>query len=144
MLIGAIFSGAALFIAFIVGVHVGSHQLWMMDGAARARLLVGELKVIRAGKAETLIKAKEIELDGAILQALQFQESGHPWLLYPLSESFDHDSYLHTVALYRKDYSSPTNTLDFGGSSDDDKRAMEKHRSEVANRMMQLIDHYGK
>ena len=80
-----------LFAAFIIGVHVGSHQLLLMDSSAQAVLLANELKAIRAGTAEKLIEKKEIELDGKVVWALQFEEYGHPWMFYPISENYDHE-----------------------------------------------------
>jgi hypothetical protein len=139
---GAI-SVLALFIAFLIGAHVGGYQYWQMDSSARASLLVHDLQAIRSGANQKLIGAKEVELDGAILQALRFQESSLSWLFWPFSESYDHEKYLHSVALYRKDHPSPTPGLDFGP---DNERAteMEEYRAEVSRRTAQLIENYGK
>lgn len=131
-----------LFVAFKIGVQVGAYTSWQMDSSAKARLLVGELKVIRGGKAEKLIEGKEIELDGAITQALQFRDSGLSWLFYPFSAAYDHDSYLRSAAAYRREYPSPTPNLDFG-SDGEFKQKMEAYRVEVALRMSQLQQQYG-
>ncbi len=113
-----------------------------MDSSANARLLVGELKLIRDGKAEKLIEGKEIELDGAITQALQFRDSGLSWLFYPFSTAYDHDSYLRSAAAYRREYPSPTTNPDFG-SDGEFKQKMEAYRAEVGLRMSQLQQQYG-
>jgi hypothetical protein len=133
----------ALLMTFIFGVHVGSHQLLLMDSSAQAVLLTNELKAIRAGNAEKLIEKKEIELDGKVVWALQFEEHGHPWLFYPLSENYDHERYLHSVALYRMSYPSPTPTLVFGGD-EEHKNEMKNYQAEVAKKTKLLIDRYGK
>ena len=132
-----------LFAAFIIGVHVGSHQLLLMDSSAQAVLLANELKVIRAGKAKKLIEKKEIELDGKVVWALQFQEYGHPWMFYPIAENYDHDRYLHTVALYRKRYPSPTSTIVIGGD-DEHKKKIKSYQTEVAKQTKRLLEQYGK
>jgi hypothetical protein len=131
-----------LFIAFKIGVHVGTYESWLMDSSAKASLLVGELRAIRGGKAEKLIEPKEIELDGAITQALRFRDSGLSWLFYPFAEGYDHDRYLRSAAGYRKEYLSPTPKLDFG-TEGDLKQQMEAYRVEVALRMSQLQQRYG-
>jgi hypothetical protein len=131
-----------LFMAFKVGVHVGAYQSWLVDSSAKASLLVGELKAIRGGKAEKLIEHKEIELDGAIVQALRFRDSGLTWLFYPFTEDYDHDRYLRSAAAYRKEFPSPTPGLDFA-TEGDFKQPMEAYRVEVASRMSQLQQLYG-
>lgn len=131
-----------LFAAFKIGVHVGAYESWQMDSSAKASLLVGELKAIRAGKAEGLIGAKEVELDGAISQALRFRESGASWLFYPFSSAYDHERYLRFAAAYRKEHLSPTPKLGFG-TDGELKQQMEDYRAEVALRMSQLQQQYG-
>lgn len=131
-----------LFITFKIGVHVGAYESWLMDSSAKASLLVGELKAIRGGRAEKLIEPKEIELDGAITQALRFRDSGPSWLFYPFAEAYDHDRFLRFAAAYRKEYPSPTPNLDFG-TEGDFKQQMEAYRVEVALRMSQLQEQYG-
>lgn len=130
-----------LFAAFKIGVHVGAYESWRMDSSAKARVLVGELKAIRGGKAEKLIPGKEIELDGAIAQALQFQDADRSWLFYPFA-AYDHDGYLRAAAAYRRQFPSPTANLDFATSSGS-KQEMEAYRAEVARRMVQLQQQYG-
>jgi hypothetical protein len=132
-----------LFIAFMVGLYVGADQLLKMDSSAKAALLVHDLQAIRSGTNEKLIKVKEVQLDGEIAQALRYQEFGHPWLFWPFSESYDHEKYLRTVAQYRKEYPSPTATLELGGD-DEQKRNMEGYRAEVVTQTTQLIERYGK
>lgn len=135
---------AALFAVFIVGVHVGYQQFLLMDSSAQAVLLTNELKVIRAGNAEKLIEGKEIDLDGKIVRALEFQESGHPWLFYPFAWSYDHDSYLHTVALYRKSYPPVTPKISGFGGDEEHQNEMKNYQTEVTNRTRLLIEQYGK
>lgn len=135
---------AALFAVFIIGVHVGYKQFLLMDSSAQAALLTSELKVIRAGNAEKLIEGKEIDLDGKIVRALEFQESGHPWLFYPFAWGYDHDSYLHTVALYRKSHPPVTPQIAEFGGDEEHKNEMRSYQDEVANRTRLLLELYGK
>ena len=86
------------------GVHVGQQQFVLQEGSVKAALLVGELRVLRSGNVQKLIPSKEIELDGEIVKALAFRESGHPWLFWPFDGAYEHDRYLRSVAAYRTEY----------------------------------------
>ena len=104
----------------------------LMDSSVRATLIAGELRAMRTGDAPMLVATKEIELDGLIVGALYFQESGHGWLFWPLAEGFDHERYLRSVAAYRKEYPSPL------AANPSDPYAVE-----VAKRNAQLVERYG-
>ena len=108
----------ALLVTFIIGVHVGSYQSWLMDSSARARITLYELKAMRKGKFDELIKAKEASLDGDIVQALRFQQTGHPWLFFPFDSNYEREKYLHAIAQYRKEYPSPALSLDSGNGKE--------------------------
>jgi hypothetical protein len=132
----------ALFISFVFGVYVGADQLLQMDSSSKAFLLVHDLKAIRSGANEKLVKVKEIELDAAVTQALRFEEFGYPWLFWPLANGYDHHKHLRAVALYRKDHPSPAPTIGSGGGNAHSKE-METYRAEVAARTAQLLERYG-
>ena len=131
-----------LFVTFMSGVYVGAYQFNAMDASGRAALLVFELSALRHGSADKLINTKELDLDSAIVKALRFQESGHPWLFFPFSESYVHSEYLKIAAVYRKKHPSPTPSVDFG-SMPDLQEEMAAYAAEVAKRMEQLQHRYG-
>lgn len=133
-----------LLVTFIAGVRVGVQQFYFMESSVKAELLTGELKVIRAGNAEKLIEGKEISLDGEIVRALKFQESGHSWMLYPLSVKYDHEKYLHSVALYRKSHPPVTPTITGFGGDEEHQNEMKNYQAEVASRTKLLLERYGK
>lgn len=134
---------AALFISFIAGVHVGVYQFYQMDSSAKALLLVHDLRALRSGANEKLIKVKEVELDGLITQALRFQEFGQSWLFWPFSNGYEHGDYLKKVAIYRKEHPSNTHKLGIDGEENHSEE-MEIYRSEVVKRTTQLIEQYGR
>ena len=90
--------------AFIAGVHVGASESLLLRSTSEAALLVGELRALREAKYSELIGKKELDLDTQVLFYSKLQTEGHPWLLWPLSESFEHERYLRTVAQYRKQF----------------------------------------
>ncbi|NML26348.1 hypothetical protein [Zoogloea dura] len=140
--LGGAVAAVALLISFIAGAYIGSVQFWQMNSSTRAYLLVRDLQEIHAGSYEKRVKTKEMELDIEIMQALSFLESGHPWLFWPFSEGYDHDTYLRTVALYRKAHPPITATLDCC-EDEELKKGMDAYRAEVARRTTQLIERYG-
>lgn len=131
-----------LLVTFMSGVYVGAYQFNAMDASGRAALLVYELSALRHGSADKLINTKELNLDGAIVKALRFQESGHPWLFFPFSGSYDHSEYLKIASAYRKKHPSPTPSVDFGNGPDLQEE-MAAYAAEVAKRMEQLQHRYG-
>ena len=100
--------GLAVFVAFAAGVYigviVGVDQFQKLDSSAKASVLTGELRALRAGNIDKVIQTKEIEVDGNVVAALMFQQSGMPWLFWPYAHSLDHSWSLKRVAQYRKEY----------------------------------------
>lgn len=100
--------GLALIAAFgaglYAGVILGVDQFHKRDSSAKASVLTTELRALRAGDVEKIIRLKEIELDGSVVSALAFQEAGMPWLFWPYAHSLDHDYSLRRVAKYRKEH----------------------------------------
>jgi len=92
--------------AFIAGVWVGADQLLLLDSTPRAALLVGELRALREGKTHELILAKELELDGQVLQYARSQQHGAAWLFWPLGESVNTERHLKLLAQYRTEHPS--------------------------------------
>jgi len=98
--------GLTFFAGYIVGAWDGIYQFQLLNGATKASLLSGELRVLRAGKGEKLIPGKEIELDGEIAAYSIMQEKGRPWIFWPVSSVFDHEASILTAVAYRKEYPS--------------------------------------
>jgi hypothetical protein len=100
--------GLAVVVGFAAGVYfgviLGIDQFQKLDSSAKASVLTGELRALRAGDIEKVIQTKEIEVDGNVVAALMFQESGMPWLFWPYAHSLDHTWSLKRVARYRKEY----------------------------------------
>ena len=95
---------AALAASFLVGTRVGIDQHLKMDSSLKAAILVLELRALREGKGQSLIERKEIELDGNILSAIGFQDSGAPWVFWPHAHDVDHRPSLSIAAQYRKQF----------------------------------------
>ena len=89
-----------------VGVIVGVNQFHKWESAARASVLTTELRGLRAGNVDKIIQVKEIELDGDVVSAVEYQKSGFPWLFWPYAPSYDQAQTLKRVAQYRKQYPS--------------------------------------
>ena len=143
MSLAVVATAALLFGVFVAGAYAGFYQWWLMDSSARATLLAGELRTIREGNSDILIATKEIELDGAIVRAMQFQESGHPWLFWPFEKSFEHERFLRSVAEYRKLY--PSSGMPAEAIADaEDRRVAEEFAAEVVKRNAQLLRQYAK
>ena len=100
--------GLAVIIAFGVGLYAGvifgADQFQKRDSSAKASVLTTELRALRAGDVEKIIRIKEIELDGSVVNALAFEESGMPWLFWPYARSLDNDYSLKRVAQYRREH----------------------------------------
>jgi hypothetical protein len=126
-----------------LGAHMGQQQFVLQEGSVKAALLVGELRVIRGGNAEKLIPSKEIELDGEIVKALTFRESGLPWLLWPSSNAYEHDRYLRSAAAYRIERPAAIPQLSFEENNPmaDD---MKSYGHLVRDRTEELVRDYGK
>ena len=87
---------------FVTGVRVGVYEHMLLNGAVKASLLAGELRALRAGNVDGIIRLKELELDGEIASYALFRDGGHPWIFWPISEHFEHDRYMKNVAGYRR------------------------------------------
>ena len=83
---------------------MGAFQSELAQSTVRASLVVGELRSLRTGQIDSLIRLKELELDSQVSRYQQFLDYGHPWLLWPTSRHFEHDRYLGTVAHYRQQH----------------------------------------
>src|SRR5690242_18867690 len=85
---------AGLALSFAVGVRVGVvvglEQFVNMDASAKASVLTSELRALRAGNVEKIIEMEEIEVDGNVVHAIEFQRSGLPWLFWPENRYLDH------------------------------------------------------
>ena len=137
----------SLAVAFAAGLYagaiVGVDQFLRWESAAKASVLTTELRALRAGNIETIIQTKEVEVDGSVIRALAFQESGMPWLFWPYLPSYDQALSLKRVAQYRKQYPPVTPTIAPAPGADDpaDLRGF----AHDVNRSTQvLIERYGK
>jgi len=128
--------------AFIAGARVGVAESDLLQSTVKATLLVGELRALRAGKTDGLVRAKEIELDGEVLKYHRLIESGHPWLLLPESATFEHERYLRQVALYRKEFPAVVPTLEVTGT-DETSVQMRVGAALVASTTEQIIRRFG-
>jgi len=135
--------GATFAAGFRFGVHVGVQEFTLVEGSVKAALLAGELRALRTGGTEKIIGAKEVQLDGEVVNAFRFRETGHSWVFWPYAEGYEHDRYLRNVARYRLEYPSPTPKLEFGGDGPH-KADMRKYADEVAKRTQELTENYGR
>jgi len=126
-----------------IGVHVGQREFLLQEGSVKSALLVHELRALRGGHAEKLIEAKEVELDGEIVKALEFRDSGHPWLLWPLDGGYEHTRYLRSAAKYRTEYPAAVPELQFGEKTPMADE-MNSYAQLVRDRTQELLRDYGK
>lgn len=126
-----------------IGVHAGQQEFAMQEGSVKAALLVGELRVLRGGATQKLIPAKEIELDGEIVKALAFRESGHPWLFWPFDGAYEHIRYLRSVAAYRAEYPAAIPQLPIG-EENPMAGEIKSYAQLVRDRTQELLRDYGK
>jgi hypothetical protein len=137
-------AAASLFGAgFFVGVNSGVREFNLIEGSVRAALLVNELSGLRAGSTQKLIDAKEVELDGQVVKAMQFQDHGHGWVFWPDLGQYDHNAYLARVAQYRRQYAAPTPRLEFGGP-ESVKAEMAAYARDVRQATDRVVGSYGK
>ena len=133
-------------VAFAVGLYVGGivviDRFFKWESAAKASVLTAELRALRAGNVETIIKMKEIEVDGRVIEALEYQESRMPWLFWPFFPSYDQASSLKRVAHYRKQYPpmAPTIAPPEGADDPSDLRGF---AGDVSRATESLIRRYG-
>lgn len=128
---------------FVLGARFGAQQFQLMDSSIQANFIVGELRALRDGSPEKLIASKEIELDAAIVRALQFQESGHSLVFWPAEASYEHERYLRSAATYRQLHPSPTSELHFAGDGER-RELIERYRADVSRANRELLERYGR
>lgn len=136
--------GVLLFLAgMMTGAHVGPREFAMQEASVKATLLVSELRLLRAGQSQKLIQNKEIALDGEIVKALAFRESGSPWLFWPLNPNYEHSRYLRAVAAYRAEHPPMVPQLPVAEQTPmtDD---MKSFALQVRDRTQELLRDYGK
>jgi hypothetical protein len=141
--------GLAVITAFSVGVYagiiLGVDQFQKRDSSAKASVLTTELRALRAGDVEKIIRIKEIELDGSVVSALAFQESGMPWLFWPYAHSLDHEYSLKRVAQYRRQHPPVVPGLVSGTETyDADAYDPRPFAREVVRSTEVLIERYGR
>lgn len=134
--------GLSFVLGLKIGVHVGVAQFVQQEGSVKAALVAGELRAMRAGNTEKLISGKEIELDGEIVKALAFRESGHPWLFWPFEGAYKHTRYLKAAAAYRSQYPAAVPELQIG-EENPFAREMKSYAQVVRERTSELLRDYG-
>jgi hypothetical protein len=139
--------GLSLIVAFVGGVYagvwLGVDQVLKMDSSAKASVLTSELRALRAGDVEKIIQTKEIEVDGGVVSAIAFQESGMPWLFWPYMHYWDHTQSLKRIAQYRKQY-PPIAPKIAPAAGVDDPADLRGFAREVTRSTEVLIERYGK
>jgi hypothetical protein len=139
--------GAGIVVAFVAGLYagviLGVDQFQKLDSSAKASVLTGELRALRAGDVEKVIQSKEIEVDGGVVRALEFQESGMPWLFWPYMHSWDHTPSLQRIANYRKQYPPVVPKL-VPAAGADDPADLRGFALEVTRSTEMLLERYGK
>lgn len=98
--------GVTLILGFIAGTMSSTFTLEFLDSSAKASLLTHELRMLRAGDIDGVIKFKEGGLDGAIYNHLRYKNGIYPLLAWPISMQYDHEKYMYTVLEYREEYPS--------------------------------------
>ena len=139
--------GLALVVAFAGGVYVGVilgiEEFQNFESSAKASVLTTELRALRAGNVERIIQTKEVEVDGNVVRALAFQESGMPWLFWPYVHSWDHTPSLKRVAQYRKQHPPIAPTI-APPAGTDDPADLRGFADEVTRSTKVLIERYGR
>lgn len=135
--------GLTFVLGLKIGVHVGVAQFVQQEGSVKAALIAGELRAMRAGSTDKLISGKEVELDGEIVKALAFRESGHPWLFWPFQEAYEHTRYLKSAAAYRSQYPAVVPELQIG-EENPFASEMKSYAQVVRERTNELLRDYGK
>ncbi|WP_157045757.1 hypothetical protein [Polaromonas sp. JS666] len=126
-----------------IGVTVGAEEFAKMDSSARASVLTSELRALRAGSVAQIIEAKEIEVDGSVVSAIEFQNSGMPWLFWPRDGAWNHARSLGYVAEYRKQYPPVIPKL-APTVEKPDPGGLRSFAKEVEGSTLVLIERYGK
>ena len=143
LVLAVVVLGATFAAGFRFGVHVGLHEFTLVEGSVKASLLASELRALRGGATGKVIGAKEVQLDGEVVNAFRFRETGRSWVFWPYADTYEHDRYLRNVASYRLEYPSPAPELEFGGDASH-KADMRNYTDEVAKRTRELTENYGR
>jgi hypothetical protein len=140
----AVVAGAiGLVSGFAVGVREGVTQFFLLDSTARASLITFELQALRKDNVETIIEAKEIELDGEVVRATELLREGRPWIFWPSFEyERDHTRYLEKVASYRQEHPPVVPKVEHGPNSPI-REEMEAFADNVKESTRQIISEYG-
>jgi hypothetical protein len=110
-------AGLGAVTGFILGVRIGVWQFGLLDSSAKASVLTYELRALRAGQVEKIIRTKEIALDGEVAMFCQFLEDGHPLLFWPYNQYFDTTKYMGTVADYRTQYPPVAPSMEYAADN---------------------------
>ena len=125
------------------GATVGAEEFAKMDSSAKASVLTSELQALRAGNVSKIIEVKEIEVDGNVVKAIEFQKSGMPWLFWPNDGAWNHARSLGYVAQYRKQHPpvAPKFAPSVGAPDPGDLRSF---ATDVERSTKELLERYGK
>ena len=138
--------GLSVVIAFVGGVWVGAvygvDQFHRWESAAKASVLSTELRALRAGNTDQIIRAKEIELDSTVVSAVAFQESPMRSVLSSILYPYDQAQSLTRVAQYRKQYQPVTPTI-APAAGNDDPADLGSFAHEVSRSTDVLLKRYG-
>jgi hypothetical protein len=138
--------GLSVVIAFAAGICVGAifgvDQFHKWESAAKASVLTTELRALRAGNADKIIQAKEVELDGNVVNAVAFQESPMRSLLSFFVYPYDQTQSLKRVAQYRKQYQPVAPTI-APASGADDPADLRGFARDVSRSTEVLLQRYG-
>lgn len=93
-----------LTITFFLGSFLGVSEAYLQDSALRGSLLATELQSLREGKLKLLIEQKETSLDLEVFLAMQSENKGYSWVLFPFYK--DNQRLLKQIANYRKEHPS--------------------------------------
>jgi len=130
-------------VAFVAGARVGASENALLQSSVNGALLVGELKALRAGRVDSVIYGKELELDSQVLNFSKFQASGYAWLFWPESPQYEHERYLRSIATYRKEFPPVLPTSQATGS-DEVAKEMRENNARVAITTKWIVETYGK
>lgn len=125
--LGVVAAVVVFAVGVLIGARVGAQQYVLLEGSIRASLLAGELSALRTGPPDKLIASKEMELDAEILRAMQFQDRGQAWMLWPESAQYEHTRYLKNAAAYRRHHPPlPPASPDFAEYSSSVRQATDR------------------
>ena len=94
---------------FLLGTRVGVHQFLIADAQYKASILSTEVKLVKAGKLEPIIKSMEINLDSELANHGRYMESHLTWLFPELIPR--DDQAIRRAVAYRLE--NPFTAIDF-------------------------------